>query len=255
MTQLKDLCLSLVQCESEEEIINLLKNEKYWDKQENWQYFGADEGNFSIIGNQQSKPEAAIVEKIINSVDAMLLAECLQLDINPESPEAPQSIREALIRYFKIDEGKLTNKTPKERSHLAENILFVATGQKTIPNYAIIDKGEGQSPARLHDTILSLRKSNKLKIPFVQGKFNMGGTGVFRFCGERNIQLVISKRKPEIAVNEGDPTKDFWGFTVIRREDPVHGARSSNYKYLAPAKQILFFPAEELPILPSEYPN
>jgi hypothetical protein len=142
MKQLKDLCLSLVQCESEEEIIDILKKEKYWDRQENWQYFGADEGNFSIIGNQQSKPEAAIVEKIINAVDAMLLAECLELDINPEGLEAPQSIREALIRYFKIDDGKLTNKTPNERSRLAENISFVATGQKKNPNYAIIDKGE-----------------------------------------------------------------------------------------------------------------
>lgn len=255
MMQLKDLCLNLIRCESEEEVIAILKREKYWDRQDNWQYFGGDEGNYSIIGNQQSKPEAAIVEKIINSVDAMLLAECLQRDENPESSEAPQSIKDALVRYFRIDEGKLTNLTAKERSRLSENIAFVATGQKSNPNYSIIDKGEGQSPARLHETILSLRKSNKLKIPFVQGKFNMGGTGVFRFCGDRNIQVIVSKRKPEIAQHEGDPTKDFWGFTVIRREDPIHGARSSNYKYLAPAKQILFFPAEELPLLPGEYPN
>ncbi len=253
--QLKDLCLTLVQCESEEEVIDILKKEKYWDKQENWQYFGADEGNFSIIGNQQSKPESAIVEKIINSVDAMLMAECLKKDINPEGPEAPKSISDALIEYFKITDGKLTNMQAIERSRLADNIMFIATGQKTNPNYAIVDKGEGQSPARLHETILSLRKSNKLKIPFVQGKFNMGGTGIFRFCGERNIQLVISKRHPKIAENEGDPTKDFWGFTIVRREDPIHGARSSNYKYLAPAKQILFFPADELPILPGDHPN
>jgi len=255
MMQLKDLCLALVKCESEEQVIDLLKVEKYWDKQEYWRYFGADEGNYSIIGNQQSKPEAAIVEKIINSVDAMLLSECLQREIDPEGSEAPQSIREALDRYFKIDDGKLTNIPPKERSKLAENISFVATGLKSNPNYAIIDKGEGQSPARLHDTILSLRKSNKLKIPFVQGKFNMGGTGVFRFCGNRNIQLVVSKRNPKIAEYEGDPTKDSWGFTIIRREDPIHGARSSNYKYLAPANQILFFNADELLIMPSEYPN
>lgn len=255
MMQLRDLCLALVQCESENEVIDLLRKEKYWDREDNWQYFGNDEGNYSIIGNQQSKPEAAIVEKIINSVDAILLGECLKRNVNPESTEAPQSIRHALIEYFKIDDGKLSNITAKERSHLADNILFLATGQKTNPNYAVIDRGEGQSPARLHETILSLRKSNKLRVPFVQGKFNMGGTGVFRFCGERNVQIVISKRHPEIAVNEGDPTKDFWGFTVIRREDPIHGARSSNYKYLAPAKQILFFPSADLPILPGEYPD
>ena len=253
--QLKDLCLSLVQCESESEIIEILIKEKYWDNLENWHYFGGDENNYSIIGNQQSKPEAAIVEKIINSVDAVLMGESYKRGIKPDSSEAPNSIKEALIKYFNIDEGKLTNIPAKERSKLAENICFIATGQKTNPTYTIIDKGEGQTPAKMHDTILSLRKSNKLRIPFVQGKFNMGGTGVFRFCGEANIQLIVSKRNPEIAINEGDPTKDFWGFTVIRREDPIQGARSSNYKYLAPSKMILFFPGDELPLLPSEYPN
>ncbi len=253
--QLKDLCLALVHCETEEEVIEILKREKYWDRPENWQLFGGDENNYSIIGNQQSKAESAIVEKIINSVDAMLMGECLSKGINPESQDAPQSIREALVKYYKIFDGKLTNISARERSQLAENIGFVATGQKTNPNYGIFDKGEGQSPARLHDTILSIRKSNKLRIPFVQGKFNMGGTGVFRFCGERNIQLIISKRHPGIAEHESDPMKEFWGFTIIRRDDPQHGARSSNYKYLAPSNTILFFPADELPILPSAYPE
>jgi hypothetical protein len=255
MMQLKDLCMALVQCESEEEVIEILKKEKYWDRDENWQYFGGDENNYSTIGNQQSKPEAAIVEKIINSVDAMLMGECLRREIHPESKDAPHSISTALSDFFQIFEGKLTNISPKERSKLAENIGFVATGQKTNPNYAVFDRGEGQSPARLHDTILSIRKSNKLRIPFVQGKFNMGGTGVFTFCGEHNIQLVISKRHPGVAANESDPMRDFWGFTIIRRDDPSQGARSSNYKYLAPSNHILFFPSDELPILPSDYPE
>lgn len=167
------------------------------------------------------------------------MGESLRIGIKPESKDAPQSIKEALERFFKIHEGKLTNISAKERSNLAENICFVATGQKTNPTYAIIDKGEGQTPAKLHDTILSIRKSNKLRIPFVQGKFNMGGTGVFRFCGETNIQLIISKRNPEIALHEGDPTKDYWGFTIVRREDPQGNVRSSNYKYLALGKTYL----------------
>ena len=83
----------------------------------------------------------------------------------------------------------------------------------------------------------------------------MGGTGVFRFCGEKNIQLVISIRHPGISEHESDPMKDFWGFTIIRRDDPKDGARSSNYKYLAPSNHILFFPADEILILPSDYPE
>ena len=75
---------------------------------------------------------------------------------------------------------------------------MVATGKKTKQRYSIIDKGEGQNPSRMADTFLSLNDSNKLRIPFVQGKFNMGSTGALQFCGENNIQLLISKRDPKI---------------------------------------------------------
>jgi hypothetical protein len=251
----KDLCLKLAQSESEEEVITILKQENLWSDSENWKLFGDDENNYSTIGNQQSRPESAIVEKLINSVDAILMAECLKLGVKPDSDQSPRSIKEALIRFFKITDGKLSNLTSRERSLIAENILFVATGTKSNPTFTVIDKGEGQTPAKMPDTILSIKKSNKLKIPFVQGKFNMGGTGVFRFCGENNIQIVVSKRHPIIAQNESDPTKNLWGFTVIRRENPILGARSSNYKYLAPSGHLFFFESESLPLLPSQYPN
>ena len=48
----------------------------------------------------------------------------------------------------------------------------------------ISDCGEGQTPRNLPQTILSLNKSNKMYIRFVQGQFNQGGTGALRFCGE-----------------------------------------------------------------------
>jgi hypothetical protein len=250
----KEHCLELVKCDTEAEVIALLSKLGLWDDPEAWQYFDNEENNYSTIGNQQSKPETALVEKLINSVDAVLMGACQARGVKTDAPEAPQSIKDALIKYYSIDEGKLTNISANERSKLAENIGLIATGQKSNPTFAIVDRGEGQSPAKLPSTILSLRKSNKLRVPFVQGKFNMGGTGVFRFCGERNIQLVLSRRNPVIAAKDHDPTADFWGFTVIRRDDPAHGARSSNYKYLAP-NSIPFFAADGLDILPSEYPN
>jgi hypothetical protein len=251
----KQLCLALVKCESEIEVIELLKKENLWNTTSNWQYFGGEENNYSIIGNQQSKPETALVEKIVNSVDAMLMGRCQQQNIKPEDKNAPKSIKEGLEKYFNIYDGKLTSLSSRERSLLSENIGIIATGQKTNPNYIIFDKGEGQTPARMKDTILSIRKSNKLRVQFVQGKFNMGGTGVFRFCGDRNIQVILSKRDPKISQFEDDDTKDKWGITVIRRDDPIEGARSSNYKYLAPDGNILSFDADELPVLPGSYPN
>ncbi len=254
-TEKKDLCLALAWSDSEEEIIQVLKDKNLWDNSAIWRNYGDNENNFSTIGNQQSRPEAALVEKIINSVDALLMLECLKRGNDPTSTECPQSIVEALEEYYKIPEGKLTNLTPNTRSVLAENIFLVASGRKTSPCYSIIDKGEGQTPNKMPETLLSLGKSNKLRIPFVQGKFNMGGTGVFQFCGKHNIQLFISKRNPDIVTRETDDSKNKWGFTIIRREDPKHGVRSSTYRYLAPQNAIMSFEADNLPLLPGDYPT
>ena len=252
----KKLCLELAYCDTEIAVINLLRKEGLWNDTKDWRYYGDNENNFATIGNQQSRPESAIVEKIVNSVDAVLMAECLLRRIDPESETAPQSIREALIEFFNIYDGKLTNITPKRRGKLAEKICLVATGGKTNPCYSIIDKGEGQTPEKMPHTLLSIvLKSNKLRIPFVQGKFNMGGTGVFQFCGQHNLQLVISKRHPRIARFEEDESRFKWGFSVVRREDPSRGLRSSTYRYLAPGGKILSFESDGLLLLPGEYPD
>ncbi|WP_421908898.1 hypothetical protein [Methanolacinia petrolearia] len=236
---IQNLCIKLANAETENEVIQLLKSASLWDNPKYWRDFGDNENNFATIGNQQSRPEAAIVEKIINSVDAVLMASVMSKGIDPESGKAPQSIKEALETFFEIPEGKLSNCSAAKITKLADSIAFVASGAKSKPCYSIIDKGEGQTPKKMPETFLSLTKSNKLRIPFVQGKFNMGGTGVFQFCGKRNLQLIISKRMPEISKSESDPTKDKWGFTIIRRDVPQEGVKSSVYRYLAQNNEIM----------------
>ena len=252
---LKEFCLNLAYSDTEDDVIEMLRDEHYWDDPDCWEYYGQNENNFATIGNQQSRPEAAVVEKIINAVDAVLMGECMATGIKAESPKAPQSIRDALIRFFEIYDGRLSNITPNERLKLSQNIWLVATGKKNSPCYSVIDKGEGQTVNKMPETLLSLAKSNKLRIPFVQGKFNMGGTGVFRFCGRHNLQLVISKRYPKVAKSEKDESRDKWGFTIVRREDPSHGVRSSTYRYLAPFGKILSFESNGLKLLPGKYPD
>jgi len=255
MKNLKDLCIALAKSESEKEVIDILKKWGYWDDPTAWRYYGDNENNFAVIGNQQSAPDSALVEKIINSVDAVLMRECLRRDIDPESNDAPPTIEDALEDFFDMRHGMLTNLLPRKRRELAENILLVATSKKSNPNYLIIDKGEGQTPKKMPESFLSLTKSNKLRIPFVQGKFNMGGTGALQFCGKHNLQLIISKRDPQIVKIEGDDgTSEYWGFTIIRRVDPEKGMKSSTFKYLAPDGNILMFKAKSLPLLPGDYP-
>lgn len=235
----KELAIRLSRCESEQAVIDTLIDVGVWDEPKFWRPFGDIENNWSTIGNQQSEAEAALVEKIVNSIDAMLMKECLARGISPESAQAPKSIAEAMEEYFHIRGGKLQDITPSERTQLAKSITLAATGSKPgeangFPCITIVDRGEGQTPLQMPNTILSLNKSNKLKVPFVQGKFNMGGTGVLRFCGTHSLQLIISRRCPDIENTDNDSSFSSWGFTVVRRERPKDGRdrRSSMITYL-----------------------
>ena len=248
----RKLCLNLLSAESEEAVIGLLKYAGYWNDDTVWRPFGDNENNWSQIGNQQGHPVAAMVEKLVNSIDAVLMRECQERGISPESSKAPQSITDALKTFFDIRNGNLANIDSTTRSQLAKNnIGFMATGRKDNPNYIVFDQGEGQTPLTMPDTLLSLSKSNKLRIPFVQGKFNMGGTGALPYCGKHNLQLVISRRCPDI-LDSDDSTESYWGFTIVRRQEPSQGARSSIFTYLAPDNEILTFDSDGL-CLPHGY--
>jgi len=254
-TNLFKLCDRLIKSESEIEVIKLLKQYGYWDNPENWKYYGDVENNFATIGNQQSLPESALVEKLINTVDAVFMRECYKEGIDPESEKAPQSIVEAQERYFKIRKGSLWDISTGKRTEIAQNIAFVASGEKRNPCYSIIDLGEGQTPKKMPDTFLSLARSNKMRIPFVQGKFNMGGTGVLQFSGTHNLQLIVSKRNPNSSYEKNDQTRDKWGFTIVRRENPSDNRKSSSYTYLVVNNKIPIFERESLRILPGKYPQ
>lgn len=248
----KELALKLARAEKEEEIVALLRSLGYWDDNRYWRPFGDNDNNYSIIGSQQSKPDAALVEKFVNSVDAILMKECMIRNIEMTGSDAPTSIADALKRFYGIREGQISYLDSKTRNKMSESIIVAATGSTYHMNITIADKGEGQTPAKMPSTILSVSKNNKLRVPFVQGKFNMGGTGVLPFCGENRFQLVISKRCPDIANADGDSTFNKWSVTIVRRESAREGRRSSMFTYLTDLDQELFsFEADSLPIIPT----
>lgn len=267
--QRRKLCSELIHADSEEQVIAILKHAGLWDDRHVWRLYGDRENNYSTIGNQQNKPDAALVEKIVNSVDARLMNECLIRGIAPESPAAPQTIRAAVARFF--DEGvnqtgsmagQIRTWLASRRTEVARGITVAATGLKGQDgdmSLTISDAGEGQLPRMFPDTFLSIDKANKLRIPFVQGKFNMGGTGVLEFCGQHNLQLILSRRNPQILRGKlSDPTDAEWGFTIVRRENPESNQRCSSYTYLAPIGAqtspnrgcVLSFAADAMPIFP-----
>jgi hypothetical protein len=281
--QVKSFALALLTGDSEEEVIEILKKAGYWQDPSAWRLYGDLDGNFATVGNQQARPEAALVEKIVNSVDARLLNECLVKGIDPESKSAPKAIREAISRFFDdpnqahSPDRTIADWSARKQLEQAKKITVAVTGsrprQGRMPCITIADAGEGQSPGRFPDTFMSMTKANKLRIPFVQGKFNMGGTGVLKFCGRHSLQLVISRRHPAVVEawktkrhqkwTSADGRADQWGVTVVRRERPTGEAgevRNSMFKYLAPIGpnkgnglgEVLSFSSSTMPIFPDE---
>jgi hypothetical protein len=242
-TATEQLLFDLMKADSEDAVVELLRRAGYWDDDAAWRYYNDEPDNFDRAGNQQRNPEAALVEKLVNSVDASLLRKAAEMGLDPRSPTAPTSSREAVAVFYegaalgdvRSHQGSLAEWTDSQRREVSRDITMVVTGAKPEagnPCISIADAGEGQSPEELPNTILSLSKGIKKGIAFVQGRFNMGGTGALRFCGRRNLQLVVSKRLPALAEREGVSTA--WGFTVVRRDDPNDETRVSTYRYLAP---------------------
>jgi len=246
----KRACIALMRADSEDEVSRLLVAHGL-DLDNLWRPLGDIENNLSIVGNQQSSSTTALVEKLVNSIDHILLLECRLRGIDPQSAGAPQSMSEAAQTFFALPHGDIAPLQPVDRARLAERVQLIATGDRRSPCYTIVDSGEGQRPADFPNSFCSLVRSNKLRVPFVQGKFNMGGSGALPFCGRRNFQLIISRRHPTLVGDSGDVTASGWGWTIVRRRDPAQGVRSSTYEYLCIDGQVPAFTAPSIPALPT----
>ncbi len=235
---MKQLFDKLYFAQTEQEVDTIINNHPNIFKSDNWSLLGDRENNFAIVENQQSTPIAALIEKITNSIDAVLMKKCLEANIDPKSLQAPQSMEEARTLFFpKHRDWDLANTRNKQ----AENIQILADGPRKNTSLIIYDNGEGQRPEDFKDTFLSLLRGNKNEIHFVQGKYNMGGSGAIVFCGKKRYQLIASKRF--------DNTGEF-GFTLIR-EHPLSIEEESTkkntwYEYLKIDGKIPAFSIDEL---------
>lgn len=215
--EMKRLFNKLYLAATEDEVDEIINTYPNIFKPEHWYPLGGNDNNFGVIENQQSTPIAALIEKITNSIDAVLMKKCLETGINPKSNQAPQSMDEARTNFFP-NHGKWD--MPGFRNQQAESIQILADGPRRNTSLIIYDDGEGQHPAEFENTFLSLLRGNKNEIHFVQGRYNMGGSGAIVFCGKKRYQLIGSKRY--------DNTGEF-GFTLIR-EHPLTKAEEGTKK-------------------------
>ncbi|MBK1442678.1 hypothetical protein JHJ32_21945 [Parapedobacter sp. ISTM3] len=234
----RKLFKDIFQCHTEEEIDICIGSQFEIFQQKNWFPLGGNENNYGVIENQQASPIAALIEKITNSIDATLMRKCYEAGIDPKSADAPKSMDEARERFFPdYKNWDLTG----PRKLQAKHIQILADGPKLNSSITIYDNGEGQHPEDLESTFLSLLRGNKNEIHFVQGKYNMGGSGAIIFCGKKGYQLIGSRKF--------DKTGDF-GFTLIR-EHPLtkeEEGRKKNtwYEYLKIDGKIPSFKIDKL---------
>ena len=95
------LLSALVAAEDESEVEEILDSDAYV-KALSWWPFGGDDSNFATISNQQTDPVAALAEKPVNSIDSVLMQECKVRDIDPEGPDAPKTMADAVEAFFSI---------------------------------------------------------------------------------------------------------------------------------------------------------
>ena len=211
-----ELCLKLLKANFDHEVKEILTEAGYWTTKQVWRPVGDKLDNHGIINNQQVEPVDAFVEKLTNSIDAVLISECLERGIDPTSRDAPETVKHAVAKFIEGKDADPQNlkATDGLQGHWAERgmdvtgvsrrVTVVATGYtpkenngKGCPTISVIDDGEGQTPKKFPETLLKLGSSNKQKVLFAQGKWGQGGTGVLPCSSEQNhFQIIISKRNP-----------------------------------------------------------
>ncbi len=239
----KDVLQKLIKATTQEEVTDLISSHPFF-KSCKWVPYGDQENNAGTIKAQSPDPVGALVEKITNGIDALLIRMCWDNKVDPASPFAPQSQNEAVIKFFgdSVANFELTEKEVREIA--SKTVRIIAEGTREKPTISVFDFGEGQHPKDFPKTFLSIGGSNKIKIKFAHGVYNQGGSAALKFCGN-GYQLILSRRAPNILNGQ----EDLWGFALVR-EWYEPGFKAESYQYCVVNDEVPSIPYEPLNILP-----
>ncbi len=237
------ICRQLLDAESEAAVQAIIDGTPAMREGKNWRPLDGRETNFNVTSNQASDGGKALTELMTNMVDAVLTKHALLKGIDPKGKRAPPTMHQAVDQLIKpLHGGKLTNLDPNDpwlRQFAQTNLVIGVTGAKTrrtgLPCYTFVDNGEGQRPENFENTFLSLSSGNKKDIPFVQGRYNMGSSGVLGYCGLKWFKLIVSR------CYDG---KGPWGFTLMRKR-PGGGMPIAEY-FVLPGGKIPTFEEDAL---------
>lgn len=200
-----------------------------------WVPVGNDLGNQGRI-KLAGEPENPIAERTINAMEALIELERRRELLRDPKATAPENPREAVQRYFDLPpleelprrvEPIRGLKPTKYSGQLADRIRVRLVREPRPVEYAIMieDDGVGQPPSRIHDTLLSLGRSDKGDKPYLIGVFGQGGSSAY---AASELSWISSRRVSDFGDDEGGAL----GWTVVRRV--IRPGRSQvHWAYLA----------------------
>lgn len=210
-----------------------------------WYPVGGDRGNAGRI-KLAGSPENPIAERAINAMESMIELH-RQMELKTGNAQPPSTPRDAVERYFDIPalseiprrQRQIRGKKPREYAReLAKHIRVRLVREGRLAEYAVLveDDGIGQTPDRIHATLLSLGQSDKADKAYLIGIFGQGGSSAFAAC---DLSWVVSRRHPLV---HGE-SRDGMGWTVIKHVFP-RGRRDTYFAYLAahPDGRVPFLP-------------
>lgn len=205
-----------------------------------WVPLGLRRGNAGQV-SLVKRPTAPLAERLVNGMEAIIeLARQRELARKPDAP-APQNPREAVRRYFNIpplDQLPAADKLTREHARdLARRLTLQLKWDKNTKQFALFirDRGIGQTPSRVHETLLSLGASDKGDKNYLIGVFGQGGSSTYKAS---KYSWVLSRRAKDL-VAEGD---DGIGFSIVKHIIP-RGRRDNYFAYLAadPTGRVPYF--------------
>lgn len=170
-----------------------------------WRPVGDMQDNFGAI-NAASDSRLALNERVTNMIDAILEKEArLKFGANLSSmANAMSSPAEAATELLGVPVGGVGELPIPDRQKMAEGIAldFLESGVAERPTAVMRDRGIGQTPARLPETILSIHRGNKRDKPFLMGMYGWGGSNALGFAEGGTV--IVSRRHPKLLDGEMD---------------------------------------------------
>jgi hypothetical protein len=200
-----------------------------------WLPVGLERGNGGRI-KLAGEPMNPIAERAVNGMESLIeLARQVELLNNPPAV-APANPREAVLRYFGLPRldaiERLENEERKEMrervNQVRRRLSIHLDHSRKSKQFAVTirDHGMGQTPSRMHHTLLSLGQSDKADKPYLIGVFGQGGSSAFSVS---QYSVIVSRRAPDI-LKAGEEIGAGW--SIVRSIQP-RGRRDHYYAYLA----------------------